>query len=159
MTPFWRSVWLRASSSNSDVLESSPRRCNWRCHSPRHGQLHGLVKGGWSQVTHASPHGLPKSRDGAVGGPREEAVVQRFLRMHEDLADRGCFSHRDDAERLMQLFPLLRSSESAARLRSDIHIACRDRTQPTITLSSTAGPQEGASESTVSRTCSSPWLP
>lgn len=50
--------------------------------------------------------------------PSEEAVVQRFLRMHEDLPDRGCFSHRDvDAERLMQLFPLLRTSESAALRR------------------------------------------
>ena len=53
--------------------------------------------------------------------------------MHEDLPDRGCFSHRDDAERLMQLFPLLRLRKCRfeMRLRSDIHIACRARPQLT----------------------------
>ena len=39
-----RSVWLRASSSNRDVLESSPRRSNWRCHSPRPGSCTGSSK-------------------------------------------------------------------------------------------------------------------
>ena len=29
--------------------------------------------------------------------PPEETVIQRFLWMHEDLPDRGCFSHRNDA--------------------------------------------------------------
>ena len=54
-----------------------------------------------------------KSSGRVMFEPPEEA----FLWIHEDLSDRGCFSHKDDAERLMQLFPLLRTSESAALRR------------------------------------------
>ena len=36
--------------------------------------------------------------------PLEETVVQRFFLVAKDLPDRGCFSHRDHTESLMQLF-------------------------------------------------------
>ena len=99
MPSFSRNVWLRASSSNRDMLEVHLDAATRGVIRHVMGSCMDSSKVAGAKLLGGRPPGfLPSPTSGKslvdiYSNLQRKTVVQLFLWMHEDLPDRGCFFH------------------------------------------------------------------